>query len=234
MGGTVVAELRPETYAAAAEGMRRSASIVLPMVFDHLGGVPEALIDVGAGEGWWTLEARELGVASACGMDAMHSDLVHYWDAERGDPLPLHGKVRSVRYEGDEMHVESDPLTRWPLALCLEMAEHVTPTAGDHLVAELCRVADAIVFSAATPGQGGDGHVNEAWASDYWHPRFAAHGYWLHDPGWRMQLMADPRCEPWYAANALLAVPGFGPPPVDLVHAVTWAYHRGVPAPNVV
>lgn len=226
-------EVNQETRDAVREGCQRSAGIILPMIFDTL-GAPWSLIDVGAGEGWWAMAARDLGVEDyvhAVDVEPRVTDFeianpgigVEAWDAEARQPLPLHD------YGGQ-------PAERWSIALCLEVAEHLTPEAGDHLVAELCRVADEIIWSAAIPGQGGDGHINEQWPA-YWSERFNLHGFMLDDP-WRLDLWhAD--VEPWYAQNLLLAYrvgrPGMQSapyPPLALVHPTTWAHHRGVPAPG--
>lgn len=220
-------EVNQETRDAVREGCKRSASIILPMIFDTL-GTPRAMLDVGGGEGHWIEAARALGVHELWNADVESHEAVR-WDAEALRPLP----VRDVN--GDARIID-----RWPLALCLETAEHLTPTAGDHLVAELCRVADEIIWSAAIPGQGGDGHINEQWP-DYWYERFEDNGFGLYDPGWRSDLWHRAEVEPWYAQNLLCAYRrplGSGPgdlpphsPPRALVHPTTWAHHRGVPAP---
>jgi hypothetical protein len=210
------------TRDAVRDGCIRSADRVLPMIFDYL-GTPDALLDVGAGEGHWSASAARLGVTVTHALDAEshHAYGVEVYEWTAGESLPLLGG--------------SDT---WPLALCLEMAEHVTEAEGGALVGELCRVAEQVVWSAAIPGQGGDGHLNEQWPA-YWSQRFAEHGYYLDDPGWRLDLWSDPDVEPWYAQNLLLAFKprlfaetrAAFPPPQPLVHPVTWAHHRGVPAP---
>lgn len=217
--------MQQETRDAVREGAKRSAATILPMIFDTL-GTPRAMLDVGAGEGWWLEASRELGVRANVGLDwdENRERNVYHWDGEYlGYQMPLYQPGQSKR---------------WPLALCLETAEHLTPAAGDHLVAELCRVADEIVWSAAIPGQGGDGHINEQWP-EYWAERFGRHGWVLDDPGWRLDLWQADGVEPWYAQNLLCA---FRPDvlvssavvrPLALVHPLTWAYHRGVPAPGL-
>jgi hypothetical protein len=219
------ARMDQATRDAVREGCKRSAAAVLPVVFAML-GTPSALLDVGAGEGWWSKAAFEdFGVDEAYSVDREEQDdpdqgwLVAPWDAENFEELPGRCPAAGDQYEG------------WPLALCLEVAEHLTPAAGDHLVAELCHIADEIVWSAAIPGQGGDGHINEQWPA-YWAERFERHGYCLDDP-WRLDLWENPDVEPWYAQNILYAYrqsAGLGAPHA-LVHPVTWSHHRGVRSP---
>jgi SAM-dependent methyltransferase len=61
------------------------------------------------------------------------------------------------------------------LAYCFEVAEHVPAHFADRLVSHLVNSAKTVVFTAAPPGQGGTGHVNEQ-PRDYWIERFARHG----------------------------------------------------------
>jgi len=59
--------------------------------------------------------------------------------------------------------------------VCLEVAEHIPRRRGPLLIARLCQAGETIVFSAAPPGQGGSGHVNERpWA--YWQNLFRRNG----------------------------------------------------------
>jgi SAM-dependent methyltransferase len=72
------------------------------------------------------------------------------------------------------------------LAYCFEVAEHLPPELGESLVDVICRLARKVVFSAAQPGQGGVGHINEQ-PPDYWHVRFAANGF-DHSPSASLAL----------------------------------------------
>ena len=68
----------------------------------------------------------------------------------------------------------------YDLVVCIEVAEHLTPARGPILIEELCRASNGSVwFSAAYPGQGGTGHVNER-PMVYWSQRFAEHGFLPH------------------------------------------------------
>lgn len=199
-----MARLRPETHDAVAAGARQSAEVILPLIAaSHFNGAPGGMLDVGAGRGHWLDVAEQLWPdCKLAGVDieASRGGLVHEWDAESGASLGLwHG------------HLDGECIQRrWPLVLCLEVAEHLSPDAGDHLIRELSRVAKRVLWSAAIPGQGGDGHVNEQWPA-YWGERFNQHGFFLTDP-WRLALWNDERVEPWYRQNLLLAKSGVHDP----------------------
>ena len=61
------------------------------------------------------------------------------------------------------------------VAYSFEVAEHVPPELGRRLVEFLLELAPTVVFSAAHPGQGGQGHINEQ-PREYWADEFARAG----------------------------------------------------------
>lgn len=66
------------------------------------------------------------------------------------------------------------------MALSLEVAEHLPEASAGTFVETLVACADAIVFSAAIPNQGGTNHVNEQ-PPEYWAGLFALRGYEVVD-----------------------------------------------------
>ena len=68
---------------------------------------------------------------------------------------------------------------RHDVAICMEVAEHVSAGAADSLVYLLSKLSERVVFTAAHPGQGGNGHVNEQ-APEYWIEKFARRNL-VHD-----------------------------------------------------
>ncbi len=98
-----------------------------------------------------------------------------------------------------------DEASAFDLAACLEVAEHLPPSAGDRLVALLCRAAKTVLFTAATPGQGGTDHINEQ-PLEYWVTRFRRQGFVLDSTeteGIRADWLAAGTA-PWYHCNALI------------------------------
>lgn len=180
----------PAVYAKIRAGIQSSAAVCVPLILHSTGdGSPPRVLDVGSGEGWWSEELWSHG--------AQHVDSIDH---------PVPPEVVPGLTVLDVDLEEGYTLQRgYGLALCLEVAEHLSPAAGDELVRQLCRCSRAVAWSAAIPGQGGSGHLNEQWPA-YWEERFDAHGWALLDP-WRDALWGDDRVEPWYQQNLLLAVP---------------------------
>jgi len=117
------------------------------------------------------------------------------------------------------------------LVLSLEVAEHLSPERAESFVADLVAMAPAVLFSAAIPGQGGVGHLNEQWPS-YWATHFAAHGRKPYDV-LRDKIWTDEAVPAWYRQNAILflddetaaalALSASDPALLDRVHPAFWA-----------
>jgi hypothetical protein len=69
---------------------------------------------------------------------------------------------------------------RFDVALCLEVAEHLPESSSAGLISSIAAHSDAILFSAACPGQPGQHHVNYQWPS-YWQALFNGEGYVCDD-----------------------------------------------------
>lgn len=189
------------------QGSRDSAAALAPIVADTF--EPDAVVDVGCGEGWWGAAFADLG-ANAVGLD--------------GGEIP----DAQIAVEPCDLAREVPAIGRFDLAVCLEVAEHLPPARAEGFVAELCRLAPVVAFSAAVPGQGGTGHLNEQWPG-YWADLFAQNGY-QGTGALRWSVWDDERIKWWYRQNLLVFardLPGDlsadGCPAV--VHPACWAHH---------
>jgi SAM-dependent methyltransferase len=200
-------------YADQVEGSARSAAVVLPIVFRLL--EPKRVIDVGCGQGAWLAAAESLGAVALTGLDGEWVDRTRLRSAR----IAFHPTDLTAPIAGHGHH---------DLAISVEVAEHLPPSRADGFVADLCRAADAVLFSAAAPQQGGTEHVNEERASR-WIARFDAQGFDCFDLV-RGAVWDDARVAWWYrqnlllftkrgsAAHAVCATASPPPTPRDLVH----------------
>lgn len=212
-------------YGEIAGGSHRSATIVLPIVFRTFvnGGGPTSVVDVGCGVGTWLRAASELGVTDVQGID--------------GDHVPMHLlEIDPCQFtQRDLRQATPTPTRRFDLALSLEVAEHLPHDRAGAFVAELCALADVVLFSAAIPGQGGQDHINEEWPT-VWAARFAIHGYSTFDVV-RPAVWGNEHVEYWYKQNALLYIAdertdlvgaaskmigSANQAPLNLVHPIAW------------
>ncbi|MBA3551111.1 hypothetical protein H0W32_02810, partial [Patescibacteria group bacterium] len=90
------------------------------------------------------------------------------------------------------------------LAVCLEVAEHVSDKASGTLINNLTQIAPVVLFSAAIPLQGGSRHINEQWP-DYWTALFEKEGYIPVDCI-RRKIWTDKQVSFFYAQNIFIYV----------------------------
>jgi SAM-dependent methyltransferase len=227
----------PEMYEQIRAGAQRSAARIVPLVHDLVR--PSTVLDVGCGEGWFAREFAKLG-CQVVGLDESVADehVGFVSPANRGGVLFRCHDLATV-----SMAVSPDELS--DIAVCLEVAEHLTEEHAEPLVGFLTRAAPVVLFSAAIPGQGGHGHLNEQWPG-YWADLFLARGYAARDC-FRRALWNDESIEPWYRQNLLLYArvghPALTDPlpdeldayrselirPAALVHPVVWEHRRQRP-----
>jgi hypothetical protein len=174
-------------YASHEEETRRSAEAVLSYVIGRL--QPASLVDVGCGTGVWLAVARELGLTDVLGIEGP-------WIAG----LPGRDESLPIRFQNLDAPVVVD--RRFDLAIALEVAEHLMPQRAAGFVADLCGLADIVLFGAAIPGQGGTHHVNEQWQSA-WVERFLRNDFVVFDVI-RPAFWRDERVAFWYRQNTFL------------------------------
>jgi SAM-dependent methyltransferase len=170
-------------------GSLKSARAVTPLVLRHLRAA--SILDVGCGAGAWMSAYIESGVADVVGVDGGYVRAEQLLvDASRFQPTDVARPFRLGR--------------QFDVAQCLEVAEHLDPSASETLVDNLVAHAPIVLFSAAPPGQGGEHHVNER-PYEYWRDLFEARGYRLFD-FMRTQVRHRPDVEAWYRYNMLVFV----------------------------
>lgn len=174
-------------FHSQAPGSTTSAQRMVPLIHRLLR--PASVLDVGCGTGTWAAEWLSQGVEDVKGLDGDYID--------RGALL-----IPPNRFEARDLATPFDLGRRFDLVTSLEVAEHIPSSAARIFVDSLARHSDLIVFSAAIPGQGGYGHVNEQWPS-YWAELFGRHGLYPHC-GLRNHTWADEQIEPWYRQNILV------------------------------
>ena len=178
-------------YDSIASGSLASARAVAPFVVDLL--APQKLrsvVDLGCGTGVWLRAFQDLGIEDVLGVDGDYVDTSSLL-------------IPQEYFQSHDLDRPFLPSRRFDLAMSVEVAEHLQPASAEVFVASLAKLAPAIVFSAAIPGQGGTGHINEQWPG-YWANLFAHHHYHVIDC--RPALWDDDRIEPHYRQNLLLFV----------------------------
>ncbi len=138
-----------------------SAKRILPIVPEYVR--MERVVDIGCGVGDWLATAASLGSSPILGLDGTYVPLEHL-------------AISKDQFLATDLEEPINLQTSFELALCLEVAEHLSSGRSAGLVRDLCGLAPAVLFGAAIPGQGGVGHINEQWQS-YWIKLFSAQDY---------------------------------------------------------
>lgn len=175
-------------YEAIRETSLRSAGVIVPMVRDLVGPV-RSVVDFGCGTGAWLSVFRQYGADRVLGLDGDHVDT---------DRL----EIPTDAFRPTALDQPISLGETFDLAITLEVVEHLPKRRARGVVNELIAAAPVVLFSAATPGQGGDGHQNEQW-QHIWAQAFEERGYVTIDV-LRPRLWADDRVSWWYAQNLLM------------------------------
>ncbi|MFA7342826.1 MAG: methyltransferase domain-containing protein [Terrimicrobiaceae bacterium] len=185
----------PPAYLHSSEELGndlRSAEIVVGCLMEMFR--PKSVLDVGCGLGHFSRKFFDAGVEDVLAVD--------------GDYLTTDRLcIPRDRFRAADLTRPFDFGRRFDLVVSLEVAEHLPFSCAGQFVDCLVRHGDAVLFSAAFPGQGGQNHLNEQWAN-WWAAQFRRHGYEPLD-AIRPRLLDHSDLPPWYRFNTMLyARPG--------------------------
>jgi cyclopropane fatty-acyl-phospholipid synthase-like methyltransferase len=177
-------------YEKYIEGPARQAA---PAIADSVLAdfAPTSVLDVGCGSGALLAEFAARGV-TARGLERAEAGLARC-------------RARGLDVESFDLELETSTARRADVVLSTEVAEHLPEKFADRFVALLGEAGPVVVLTAATPGQGGTGHVNEQ-PNDYWIAKFVQRGFeyreatalaWRTD--WRRRGIPS-----WYANNVMV------------------------------
>ena len=173
---------RDSTTRASAE---RIVSVLLDIFLDI-----SSVLDIGCGTGTFLSIFEQRGINDVLGVEGP-------W--VKDEYLEING-AKLIRVN----LVKQFPVInrKFDIALCLEVGEHLPETFSRSLVDFLCEKSDLVLFSAAIPHQGGEGHINEQWQS-YWVELFMINGFELNDCI-RPIIWDDNEIMYWYRQNMLI------------------------------
>ncbi len=177
-------------YEFVDEKAKGSAKSIACSIIKHFN--PSSVIDVGCGTGVLIEILRSKNI-KAVGLEYSESALkiCHKRD------LP----VQKFDIENDKL---TDPES-FDLVVSTEVAEHLPEYCADRYVNILCELSNIVVFTAATPGQGGLDHVNEQ-PHEYWIAKFTDRGFQFEESvslEWRDEWLRAASA-PWYYNNLMI------------------------------
>jgi SAM-dependent methyltransferase len=168
-----------------------SSKKILKIVYEILGqSTIRNVIDVGCGVGVWLKFCEKKG-AKTIGIE--------------GEWLPKNLYVADGKLITSDLSKTLPNLNKkFDLCISLEVAEHLPKIRANRFVYELTKYSNIILFSAAVPGQGGRGHINEQPLS-YWIKLFNNNNYEMFDVI-RPVVWGDKDIPVWYRQNTVLFI----------------------------
>ncbi len=180
-----------EYYQEVESEVRRSAGPIVASVLRDF--APRTLLDVGCGTGAILAAFAARGI-EVTGLE--YSKAALSCCRKRG--LNVH--------EFDLESVNAAPIaSHFDLVISMEVAEHLPRKIADRFVDLLTSYAANVVFTAATPGQGGKNHVNEQ-PHEYWIEKFSERGFEYASErslAWREEWKSHDAAS-WYSRNVML------------------------------
>lgn len=175
-------------YQLINRGSSASARELIPRLLEVAPIAVESVLDVGCGAGAW-LSVWKSFDAKVIGLD--------------GDYVtPEQLLIDPEEFISTDLRSTFSLDRKFSLVQSLEVAEHLPDSVATEFVKSLCRHSDLVLFSAATPGQGGENHINEQPYS-YWRDLFQDQGYAMYDPV-RHQLVGNTAVKAWYRYNTFV------------------------------
>ncbi|PSR17465.1 hypothetical protein C8255_12480 [filamentous cyanobacterium CCP3] len=163
-------------------------SIIFPLIKEKY--LVESILDVGCGLGIWLKVASDCGVKDSMGIDGI--------------------EIENSQFLAPKSNFKKQDLTnsweigrKYDVVICLEVAEHLPSEAEHNLISSLVKHSDLVIFSAACPHQGGQGHINCQWP-EHWQNLFNEYGYSCLDE-LRPLLWNKKFPEYWYKQNIFVA-----------------------------
>lgn len=176
-------------YRQVGQASERCANEMLPFVVNLIS--PRSFLELGSGTGSWTRAAARQGIEDYIAVDGN-------WVQESELVIP---KEHFVRHE---LNMPLDLGRKFDLAISLEVAEHLKESSADQFVETLTSHSDIILFGAATPMQGGTGHINEQWPT-YWIDKFERVDYHCFDII-RPKFWGNEFILPYYIQNTFIFI----------------------------
>lgn len=172
-----------------------AAKYILSILDDMLPMNSPRVIDVGCGPCAWLDAVSYLwgGDTTTVGVDGPWLDYTEHSYKHTVLPVDL-----TLGVWKPMEHPEFD------LAICLEVAEHLSRKHANNLVTTLAGLSDIVLFSAAVPGQGGVDHINLEWP-ETWALRFHKNGFKAIDCI-RPAIWGNRTIPWWYIQNTILYV----------------------------
>lgn len=169
---------------------QRSYKLIAKYIKKYLKPDTESVIDYGCGAGWFLYYLRKYGVPDVVGLEP-NKNIVKFLDASIKNDVSFRSLKRKINLN-----------RRFDVAMNIEVIEHIDAKYGDTALENITRHSDYLVFSAATPGQGGYGHVNEQ-PFEYWEMKLNLLNFYCNkeETAKFRKYLKNKKAKKWYIKN---------------------------------
>ncbi len=191
---------------------KKAAREIIPVLIAMID--PKSVIDIGCGIGTWLSVFEENGIDDLLGVDGsyVNRDLL---------------KINQSKFISHDLNnLIQDPIflpRKFDLAICLEVAEHLSESNADIFIQNLTCLSNIVVFSAAIIHQGGQGHINEQ-NPIYWQDKFRKNDFELFD-SLRWKFWTNDNVDWWYKQNIFIGVKNGVDLPIDKISSLNSVVH---------
>ena len=169
---------------------QRSYEMICSYIVKNIKPNVSSLVDYGCGAGWFLYYFKKLGIDDIFGIEPNQEILQVMNKSVKKD----------IRFL--DLTKKIDLKRRFDLALNIEVVEHIKREYEDMVLKNITRHVDLLIFSAATPGQGGYGHVNEQ-PFKYWEKKLNSINFFCREDETQKfrQYLKEQKAKKWYVKN---------------------------------
>ena len=156
-------EINGDFYKKTLRKDRQRSYGIICELLTEMYGQGLKVVDYGCGAGWILSYMHGFGASEVLGFEPNEDHkVIHHEFTDKIQHKSL----------SKEIYLEKD----YDMAVSFEVVEHIPEEFAELAIENITRHTDLVVFSAAPPGQGGYGHINEQpW--EYWERIFANYGF---------------------------------------------------------
>lgn len=134
---------------------QRSYKIITKYIMENIKPDLKSVVDYGCGAAWFLYYFKRYRISDVIGIEPNKNTF------EILDPS-IKDNIRFL-----DLTEKIDLNRSFDLAMNIEVVEHIDEKYADLIIDNITRHVGLLIFSAATPGQGGWGHINEQ-PFEYW------------------------------------------------------------------
>ena len=171
---------------------RQSADVIANSIIETFH--PSSVVDVACGTGILLDRLRTKGVQQVKGLEF----------AKEGLKLCHMRQLEVKKFDVENDHLPQE-MGNADVVISMEAGHQLHEESADRYVDLLCQIADVVIFSSATPGQG-DRYPRNEQHHQYWIEKFGERGYQIDEKTtlqWRTKWQAH-GTEPWFYRNAMI------------------------------